>query len=67
MRGRLKTKHGPAVKEWRRAHHWHPNRLRHLFGTVVRESHGLEPVQYLLGHASAKTSEIYAENRDEPF
>jgi site-specific recombinase XerC len=55
------------VKEWRRAHHWHPNRLRHLFGTVVRESHGLEPVQYLLGHASAKTSEIYAENRDEPF
>ncbi|HXD87481.1 MAG TPA: tyrosine-type recombinase/integrase [Urbifossiella sp.] len=60
-RQRLKMKHAAAVKEWLGVHHWHPNQLRHLFGTIVRESHGLEPVQYLLGHASAKTSEIYAE------
>ena len=39
---------------------WHPHQLRHLAGTRVRDAHGLDAAQAFLGHASAKTSEIYA-------
>jgi integrase len=41
--------------------HWHPNQLRHLVGTEVREGHGLEAAQVLLGHSHAKATEVYAE------
>ena len=41
--------------------HWHPNQLRHLYGTAVRERYGLDAAQALLGHARASTTEIYAE------
>lgn len=40
--------------------HWHPHQLRHAAGTRVRDAHGLDAAQAFLGHASAKTSEIYA-------
>ena len=40
---------------------WSPGQLRHSFATAVRASHGLEPVQHLLGHARCNTSEVYAE------
>lgn len=40
--------------------HWHPHQLRHAAGTRVRDTHGLDAAQAFLGHASAKTSEIYA-------
>ena len=35
--------------------------LRHSFATRVRESHGLDAAQAVLGHATARTTEIYAE------
>ena len=44
---------------------WAPNQLRHARGTEVRRRFGLGGVQTVLGHANARTSEIYAE-RDLP-
>lgn len=41
--------------------HWHPNQLRHTFGTAVRHRFGLEAAQVLLDHEQASTTEIYAE------
>ncbi len=40
---------------------WGPNRLRHAAATEIRAKAGLEAAQVVLGHASAKTTEIYAE------
>jgi integrase len=40
---------------------WSPNQLRHTAGTLVRDQFGLEVAQAVLGHASAKTTEIYAQ------
>lgn len=45
--------------------HWHPHQLRHAAGTRVRDAHGLDAAQAFLGHASAKTSEIYAKIKAE--
>ena len=39
---------------------WTPNQLRHAGGTEVRNKFGLDYAQVILGHASAKTTEIYA-------
>ena len=39
---------------------WTPNQLRHSTGTEVRDKYGLDYAQAVLGHASAKTTEIYA-------
>lgn len=41
---------------------WFPNQLRHTRGTEVRKQYGLEAAQVTLGHAHAKTTEIYAES-----
>ena len=40
---------------------WSPNRLRHLAATRIRKEFGIESARIILGHASAVTSEIYAE------
>ena len=40
---------------------WAPNQLRHTFATAVRQSHGLEAAQVLLGHARADVTQVYAE------
>jgi integrase len=40
---------------------WSPNRIRHTTGTEVRDKYGLDYAQALLGHATAKTTEIYAQ------
>jgi integrase len=40
--------------------HWHPNQLRHTFGTLAREKHGLEAAQHLLGHSRSDVTERYA-------
>jgi integrase len=47
--------------QWRDAHCWHPNQLRHTFGTQARREGGIETSRILLGHTSIATSEIYAE------
>ncbi|HYH65971.1 MAG TPA: tyrosine-type recombinase/integrase [Urbifossiella sp.] len=58
---RLIDEEKAAVKAWRLAHRWHPNQLRHSFGTEVREKFGLEVAQTLLGHAKADVTQVYAE------
>jgi integrase len=40
--------------------HWTPNQLRHAGGTEVRNKFGLDCAQAVLGHSSAKMTEIYA-------
>jgi len=50
-----------ASKQWRRDHSWSSGRLRHTAATVLRKRFGLELTRAILGHASAVTSETYAE------
>ncbi|MCA9179418.1 MAG: site-specific integrase [Planctomycetales bacterium] len=52
-------------QEWRRAHRWSPNRLRHAAATEIRKRFGLESAQVVLGHASADVTQIYAERDRE--
>ena len=52
---------GDELKAWRKGHRWAPNRLRHSAATAVRQQHGLEAAQAVLGHASADVTQIYAE------
>ncbi len=40
---------------------WHPNQLRHSFGTQVRKRFGVEAAQVGLGHAQTDVVEVYAE------
>jgi integrase len=40
---------------------WHPNQLRHSFGTDVRKRYGLEGAQVGLGHSRADVTQVYAE------
>lgn len=40
---------------------WSPNQLRHTAGTRVRSEFGLESAQVILGHSSARITEVYAE------
>jgi integrase len=44
---------------------FHPNRVRHLFATLVRRRFGLEGAQVTLGHCQANVTEIYAERDGE--
>jgi integrase len=41
--------------------HWHPNQLRHTAATKLRAKYKLELARVILGHASAVTTETYAE------
>lgn len=49
------------LREWRRSHHWHPNRLRHNAATYIRREFGLDIARVILGHSSPVTTELYAE------
>jgi integrase len=49
------------ARKWKREHRWTPHRLRHTCGTMVRERYGLDGSQAILGHRSARVSEIYSE------
>jgi integrase len=40
---------------------WSPNRLRHNAATLLRKEYGIELARIILGHATAFTTEIYAE------
>jgi integrase len=66
MPGRHYTTNGYAHAVQRAAEkagvpHWHPNQLRHTFATEVRDAHGLEAAQVLLGHSRADVTQVYAE------
>lgn len=41
--------------------YWTPGRIRHTTASHVRSEFGLDSAQSILGHATAKTTEIYAE------
>jgi len=44
---------------------WHPHQLRHNAATEIRQRHGLEAAQLMLGHSSALVTEaVYAERDD---
>jgi integrase len=47
--------------QWRREHCWHPHQLRHNAATNLRKEFGVELARIILGHATAFTTEIYAE------
>jgi integrase len=40
---------------------WHPHQLRHAAATRIRKTYGVEMARIILGHATAFTTEIYAE------
>jgi integrase len=44
---------------------WCPLQIRHSVATMVRQLHGLEAAQAMLGHASIEATQIYAEKRTE--
>lgn len=62
---RLSDAQRKELASWRKAHRWHPNQLRHSFGTRVRKHHGLEAEQVLLGHERADVTQVYAERNEE--
>ena len=41
--------------------HWFPYQIRHTAATKIRERHGIEGSQVLLGHATIDATQIYAE------
>ena len=46
--------------QWRRAHVWAPNQLRHAARTAVEAQYGdTDAARVVLGHASQKTTEVY--------
>jgi integrase len=57
---RLTAEERGAVRAWRRAHRWHPNRLRHSRATELRR-YGLDVVKTILGHTKVETTQIYSE------
>lgn len=49
------------LRNWQQAHTWSPNQLRHNAATRLRKEFGIEAARIILGHRSARTTEIYAE------
>lgn len=45
--------------------HWTPHQLRHSLGQRVRERHGVEAAQSMLGHASIDATQLYSQRRLE--
>jgi site-specific recombinase XerD len=58
---RLTSGHKEALREWRKAHRWHPNQLRHARATEIRREAGLDAARVVLGHRSPQITEVYAE------
>jgi hypothetical protein len=56
-----KREHSDELRRWRDAHRWSPLRLRHTTATTIRQQHGLEAAQVVLGHTKADVTQIYAE------
>jgi len=45
--------------------YWTPHQLRHTRATEIREQHGIEAAQALLGHGSLDATQIYSDRRLE--
>jgi integrase len=59
--GRLTEAEKVELREWRRAHRWHPHQLRHTKATEIRREAGLDAARVVLGHRSPQITETYAE------
>ncbi len=46
---------------WKKAHRWHPYRLRHGAGTPIRREFGLDAARVVLGQSTPVVTEIHAE------
>jgi integrase len=57
---RLTEEQKSELERWRKAHRWHPNRLRHSRATELRRF-GLDLAKTVLGHAKVETTQLYAE------
>ena len=55
------AKRRAAREQWRAAHVWHPNQLRHNAATFLRKQFGAEAAQVILGHRNLSVTELYAE------
>lgn len=60
-RRNLTVEQRAELKCWRKAHHWHPNQLRHSAATMLRKEFGLDVARVILGHSSPVVTEVYAE------
>ena len=60
-KARLTQLERDEIRAWRREHGWHPHQLRHNAATNLRREFGVELARIILGHATAFTTEIYAE------
>jgi len=49
------------IAQWKKAHRWSPNRLRHNAATFLRREFGIEAARVVLGHTTPRITEIYAE------
>jgi integrase len=49
------------LREWRKAHRWHPHQLRHSAATRIRREFGLDVARAVLGHSAPVATEVYAE------
>jgi hypothetical protein len=59
---RLTPEEKVALREWRKAHCWHPNQLRHAKATELRREAVLDAARVVLGHRSPQITEVYAES-----
>jgi integrase len=57
---RLSEELKAGLRQWRKSHRWHPNRLRHSRATELRRF-GLDLTKTVLGHRKVETTQIYAE------
>jgi integrase len=60
-RARLTDEQRAELAQWQSSRRWCPNQLRHSAATEIRRRYGLEGSQVVLGHATARVTEIYAE------
>jgi integrase len=58
---RLTAEQKEELRQWRQAHRWHPNQLRHTKATEIRREAGLDAARAILGHRSPQVTEVYAE------
>jgi integrase len=58
---RLTESQRAELRAWRKAHHWHPNQIRHSYATAARRMFGLEHAGAALGHTRMSATEVYAE------
>ena len=64
-RQKLGDERWAELQSFRRQHHFTPNQLRHTAATWLRAEIGIDAARTVLGHTSASTTEIYAEQDEQ--